>query len=138
MQLSQIQIRLVQRSFGRAATRKRQMATLFFDRLFELDPTLRPQFSSDLDEQGRRFMRSLALIVSLLDKPAELQQRLHAMSHAHDSRLFEPGPLDTASAALIWALEQTLGREFTPVVRDAWQSACAAVISRLPSHPAAC
>lgn len=123
MKLTQIQIHLVQRSFGKAATRKRQIAALFYDRLLELDPTLRPMFKGDMEEQGRKFMRMLALIVSNLHQPEELKRRIQSMSQRHIVHGVKPEHYETVSAALLWSLEQGLGKEFTPAMREAWQSA---------------
>src|SRR5690606_6076252 len=123
MQLTQIQIRLVQRSFGRAATKKRLIATLFYDRLLELDPSLRPMFKGDMEEQGRKFMRMLALIVSRLHEPEELKRRIEAASQRHNDVGVRPEHYLTVGAALLWALEQGLGKEFTPAMREAWLAA---------------
>lgn len=123
MKLTQIQIRLVQRSFGKAAARKRQIAALFYDRLLELDPTLRPMFKGDMEEQGRKFMNMLALIVSHLNDPEELKRRMQATSQRHIGYGVKPEHYQTVCAALLWSLEQGLGKEFTPAMREAWQSA---------------
>jgi hemoglobin-like flavoprotein len=127
MKLTLIQIRLVQRSFGRAATKKRLIATLFYDRLLEINPALRSMFKGDMEEQGRKFMRMLALIVSHLHEPEELKRRMQANSQRHARLGIQPEHYQTVCTALLWALEQGLGREFTPAMREAWQAAYALI-----------
>ncbi|MBZ0302895.1 MAG: hypothetical protein K8J31_24330 [Anaerolineae bacterium] len=124
MKLTQIQIRLVQRSFGRAATKKRLVASLFYDRLMELDSTLRPMFKADMEEQGRKFLRMLALIVSHLDQPAELQRLIQTNHERHLRQGVKARREDyqTVCSAFIWALEHAFGKGFTPAMREAWQA----------------
>lgn len=123
MTITQIQIRLVRRSFGRAATKKRLIAALFYDRLFELDPALRPMFKGDMEEQGRKFMRMLALIVSHLDDLDQLKTKLQSSNQRHNTIGVRPEHYETVGAALLWALEMGLGKEFTPAMREAWLTA---------------
>ena len=42
-------------------------------------------------------------------------------------RGIEPGHYVTLGKALLWAFEQTLAEDFTPVVKDAWAVLCASV-----------
>jgi hypothetical protein len=45
---------LVQTTFARIAPSADEAAAMFYERLFELDSTLRPLFKGDLREQGRK------------------------------------------------------------------------------------
>jgi hemoglobin-like flavoprotein len=123
MQLTQIQIRQVQQSFGRAATKRRFITTLFYDRLFELDPSLRPLFhNKNLEEQGCKFMQMMALVISSLNDPVMLKQRLENMGERHLYYGVRQEHYATFGAALLWAMEKTLGKNFTPAVREAWRA----------------
>ena len=66
------QKRLVQDSFGLVAPIASTAAALFYQRLFEIDPTLRPMFKGDIGEQGKKLMQALALTVKSLDRPEAL------------------------------------------------------------------
>ena len=44
---------LVQSTFAKLAPIADQAASLFYGRLFEMDPSLSPLFTTDLGEQGR-------------------------------------------------------------------------------------
>ncbi len=123
MQLTQIQIRQVQQSFGKAATRRRFITTLFYDRLFELDPALRQMFlNQSMEENGKKFMQMLALVISSLHDPVKFKQRLENLGERHLYYGVQRDHYATFGAALLWALEKGLGKDFTPAVREAWRA----------------
>lgn len=126
MQITRIQIRLVRRSFSLASTHTQQIAALFFDRLFELDPDLRPLFNYvDTEAQGERVMRMLALVVSTLDNMDSFEPAVKSLGERHINYGVRDEHYQTFNAALLWALEQSLGTDFTPAMREAWRTALA-------------
>ena len=60
-------IALVQDSFAKVAPAAPAVATLFYGRLFEQNPSLRTMFKSDLTEQGSKLMVMLGAVVKGLD-----------------------------------------------------------------------
>ncbi|MBT6220193.1 MAG: hypothetical protein HOJ67_14700 [Rhodospirillaceae bacterium] len=66
------QIDLVQQSFKSVVPIKEVAADLFYNRLFEIDPQIRPMFSGDMVEQGNKLMISLALVVNGLKQPENI------------------------------------------------------------------
>ena len=95
-------------------------AALFYRRLFELDPTLRPLFKGDLKEQGRKLMDMLRMAVKGLDRPEALLPALAALGRRHAGYGVNERDYETVGEALIWTLEQGLGPSFTPEIREAW------------------
>jgi hemoglobin-like flavoprotein len=63
---------LIQRSFELLAPTAEATAALFYRRLFERAPELRPLFIGDLRQQGRRLMEMIGAAVRLLDHPESL------------------------------------------------------------------
>jgi len=102
-------------------------ATLFYDRLFALDASLRPLFGkTDMAEQRRKLMQALAAVVNGLDNLEPLIPVLETLGRNHVRYGVIDQHYDTVGAALLWTLEQGLGPdEFTPEVRDAWSTAYA-------------
>src|SRR5262249_21879661 len=95
-------------------------AALFYSRLFELDPALRPLFKAPIEEQGRKLMEVLGLAVKGLERPEALLPVLAALGRRHaDYRVNKRG-YESGGEALLWTLEQGLGPGFTPEVREAW------------------
>lgn len=111
---------LVQESFAQVRPMAEAAAALFYGRLFELDPTLRPLFKGDLKEQGRKLMDMLGLAVKGLDRPEALIPALETMGQRHAGYGVKDRDYETVGEALLWTLEQGLGPNFTPEVKEAW------------------
>jgi hemoglobin-like flavoprotein len=117
------QVQLVQRSFVEVAALGDQVAVLFYQRLFELDPTLRPLFNDDLAAQRGKLLSALALVVDALDRPEEILPAVSELGRRHAGYGVEPDHYATVGSALIWTLEQGLDAEFTAPLRQAWREA---------------
>lgn len=117
------QVQLVQETFKAVAPIAEQAATLFYGRLFELDPELEMLFRTDIKEQGRKLMGMLGLAVSGLSDIPALVPVVQDLGRRHIGYGVEEAHYDTVGAALIWTLEQGLGAAFTADVRDAWLTA---------------
>jgi len=95
-------------------------AILFYDKLFELDPSLRPMFRGDMAEQRKKLMQIITVAVRGLDRLGELVPAIEAMGRRHGGYGVTNAHYDTVGEALLWTLEQGLGDEFTPEANDAW------------------
>jgi hemoglobin-like flavoprotein len=114
---------LVKESFGLVAPMADAAAELFYNRLFELDPSLRWLFHGDLREQGRKLMQMLGVAVHGLDRLEAIMPAVRALGRRHAGYGVRPEDFDTVGAALLWTLGKGLGPAFTPEVRDAWAAA---------------
>jgi hemoglobin-like flavoprotein len=96
-------------------------AALFYSRLFELDPTLRRLFGrTDIADQGKKLMQTLAVAVASLDRLDALLPVVEALGRRHVSYGVRDEHYATVGEALLWTLEQGLGTAFTAEVREAW------------------
>jgi nitric oxide dioxygenase len=75
--MKQDQIDAIQESFAKVVPIFEQAATLFYGRLFETAPALKPLFQGDMAEQGRKLMVTLGVVVNGL---ADLESVLPAAS----------------------------------------------------------
>jgi hemoglobin-like flavoprotein len=116
---------LVKATFAQVAPISEVAAELFYNRLFELDPTLREMFPADLKEQGRKLMQMLAMIVSGLDRLDTLAPAVEDLGRRHVSYDVRADHYPTVGNALLWTLEKGLGESFTDDVREAWTAAFA-------------
>jgi len=114
------QIALVRSSFADVSPIADSAAKLFYSRLFELDPSLRPLFRNSLDAQGSKLMNMIAGAVCLLDQPEKLLPVVRNLGRRHTGYGVEDGHYETVGAALLWTLEKGLGAAFTPEVENAW------------------
>jgi hemoglobin-like flavoprotein len=118
--MNSIQKALVQTSFAQVRPIADTAAAMFYSRLFELNPMLRPLFKGHLEEQGRKLMEVLGLVVRGLDRTEALLPALTLLGRRHEGYGVKEHDYETVGAALLWTLEQGLGPSFTPEVREAW------------------
>lgn len=114
------QITLIRDSFAKVVPIAPQAAELFYGRLFELDPSVRPLFKGDMREQGRKLMAMIATAVANLDNLAAVVPAVQDMGRRHAGYGVQAVHYATVGSALLWTLERGLGDAFTPACRDAW------------------
>ena len=117
------QIALVQSSFWQVVPNAATAADLFYDRLFEIAPHLRPMFPADLTGQKKKLMAALGTAVTSLGRLDALVPTLRALGRRHAGYGVKPQHYASVGSALMWTLEKGLGAAFTPAVRDAWATA---------------
>jgi hemoglobin-like flavoprotein len=115
---------LVRESWRRFEPTIREASPQFYQRLFELDPMAERLFAGvDLEAQERKLMTMLSEIVGVLDAPSDLVSTVAALGRRHVHYGVQDAHYESLGAALLWILEQRLGDEFTPRVREAWSEA---------------
>ena len=97
------------------------VAELFYGRLFETYPELRPHFRGDTREQGRKLMAMLNMLINGLDDLEGLLEPLRRSGMAHAAYGVRAEDYDKVREAFLWTLERGLGDAFTPDVRQAWK-----------------
>ncbi|MFS2033499.1 globin family protein [Polaromonas sp. CT11-55] len=117
------QINLVQASFANVRPIAPVAAELFYERLFVLDPSLRPMFKGDLVHQGRMLMAMLNSAVNGLTQLDTMVPVVRQLGARHVKYGVRDEHYATVGSALLWTLEQGLGDKFTPAVREAWAAA---------------
>ena len=110
MSLSTEEKELVQQSFAQILPIAEQVADLFYDRLFQLDPDLRPLFKSDMVEQQKKLIQTLEIAVQELNNLSVLIPVLQRLAIRHVDYGVRNEHYDTVGEALIWTLEQGLAR----------------------------
>jgi len=117
------QIELVQSSFAQVAPIADVAASLFYDRLFELDPALRGMFRGDMTEQGKKLMTMIGTVVGSLKSLDRIVPGIQALGARHAGYGVRDEHYDVVGAALLWTLARGLGAAFTDEVRNAWEAA---------------
>jgi len=116
------QVRLIRESFTGISELSGPIATLFYGRLFELAPEVRPLFRQDIAVQGKKLMDTLAALVASLDQFETLKPTLKAMGQRHAGYGVQSGHYATVGAALLWALGTALQTDFSPGRKAAWRA----------------
>ena len=121
------QMKAIQESFSKVAPISEQAAALFYGRLFEIAPAVKPLFRGDMKEQGRKLMATLAVVVnglSNLEASCRPRARLPSVMSTMASRPADYAPV---GAALLWTLERGLGDGWTQDLAAAWGAAYTAL-----------
>lgn len=114
------QIELVQSSFQKVLPIADTAADIFYARLFEIGPEVRPLFPEDMREQKKKLLKLLAMAVNGLNRVEEVVPALQACGARHNSYNVKLEQYDTVGAALLYTLGKGLGDDFTPEVEEAW------------------
>ncbi len=117
------QIELVQSSFEKIRPIAPVAAELFYNRLFELDPSTKDLFKGDIKEQQRKLMDTLEIMAKGLSVQEVILPALRELGKRHVGYGVKPEHYATVGSALLWTLEKGLGEEFTPAVKEAWSEA---------------
>ena len=117
------QIKLVQDSFAKVAPISEQAAVMFYDRLFEVAPSVKAMFPIDMTEQRKKLMATLAVVVNGLSNLEAVLPAASALAKRHVSYGAKPEHYPVVGGALLWTLEKGLGEAWTPEVADAWTAA---------------
>ncbi len=117
------EIALVQASFAMVEPISGQAAEIFYNRLFKLDPSLKPLFKGDIRQQGRLLMKMLGTAVNGLDRLEAIVPAVQALGKRHAGYGVQPAHYATVAEALLWTLQAGLGTAFTPETKAAWVAA---------------
>src|SRR6202140_198597 len=79
------QVKLVQESFAKAVPISDQAAVIFYDRLFEIAPSVKSMFTGDMAEQRRKLMTMLAAVVNGLGNLESILPAASALAIRHVS-----------------------------------------------------
>ncbi len=114
------QITLIRSQFGQIGRNADAFAARFYDKLFALDPALRPLFPADLTAQRGKLVQALAhVVLSLHDLDAVIGD-VRALGERHAGYGATAVHYDTVGVALLQTLADTLGPSFDDSAQAAW------------------
>ena len=117
------EIELVQSSFAKVAPIADTAAQLFYARLFEIAPSVKPLFHGDMAEQRRKLMAALGVVVKGLTNLEAVVPVAQALAVRHVGYGVKAADYAPVGEALLWTLQQGLGEAYTPEVATAWTTA---------------
>ncbi len=117
------QVKAIQESFKKVAPISEQAAALFYGRLFEIAPEVKPLFRGDMTEQGRKLMATLGVVVNGLSNLEAILPAASALAKRHVGYGVKAADYTPVGAALLWTLERGLGDAWTPDLAADWGAA---------------
>jgi hemoglobin-like flavoprotein len=123
------QVKSVQASFAKVAPITDTAAGIFYSRLFEIAPEVKPLFRGDMAEQGRKLMRTLTVVVNGLGNLEAILPAASALAKNHVAYGVKASHYAPVGAALLWTLEREVGPDWTPELQNAWSAVYATLSS---------
>lgn len=117
------QIQLVQATWAKVVPIKDAAAEIFYGKLFEMDPALKPLFKGDMKAQGTKLMSMINTAVNGLTRLDQIVPAVESLGKRHVGYGVKDQHYDTVAGALLYTLEKGLGPAFTPEVRQSWTDA---------------
>ena len=127
MALTDDDIDLLHHSLRILQERKELAAGIFYERLFELSPEVRPLFTDDIIVQTEKAIFAFGAVVGQihdLDKTRAMTRDL-ARRHVGYGVKAEHYPL--VGRAVLSVLAEVMNEEFTPAMESAWKQAYASI-----------
>ncbi len=121
------QVQLVQDSFMILKRGPVEPADLFYKRLFEIAPQVRPLFPEDMEEQKIKFIMMLNSTILNLKNLSFMIQSIKEMGRRHIDYGVSLEQFGAVKNAFFWTLEQALGEKYTPETKAAWIAAYTAL-----------
>jgi hemoglobin-like flavoprotein len=111
---------IVQITFARLAVMPEVAGALFYERLFATNPSFRQLFKNNMRVQGLKLMTMLAMVVYNLPERDQVSPAIRDLAARHVEYGVKLVDYDVLREALLWTVEQALGEDITPAVREAW------------------
>lgn len=95
---------------------------VFYSKLFFDHPHIKNLFHIPKEEQSKKLMDMLNVIVARLDKREALDEDIKKLGRRHIQYGVKPHHYKAVGQTLLWTLQQGLGAEWTPQLQEAWQT----------------
>ncbi|MBD0255284.1 MAG: hemin receptor [Cytophagales bacterium] len=97
-----------------------EAGTLFYRKLFQLDPSLRLLFKHDIDAQAGKLTDMVTYIIARLQRMDDIERVITALAARHVQYGTRPEHYRTVGEALLSTLETVLGDRWDKDTRAAW------------------
>ena len=101
---------------------------VFYSKLFFDMPHLKHLFHGSKAEQSKKLIEMLSVIVGRLDNLSELAEEIKQLAIRHVQYGVKEHHYKAVGTALLWTLQQGLGKDWNKEVSEAW-AACFQILS---------
>ncbi len=121
--MTEREIEIVQQSMNRIIPLAKETGELFYNRLFEIAPHIRPLFRDDIPNQSRKLMSILIHIVANLDRIEEIKIELKELAQRHIAYDVKIEHYQLLEKVLLFSLENKLANNWNEELKAAWKTA---------------
>ena len=119
--MTQHQISLIKSSWSLVSTIDPvTVGNLFYNRLFEIAPEVRPMFRGSIPEQSKKLLSMLSYVIGKLDKLADILEEVKKLAQRHVNYGVTTEHYAVVGAALLWTLEKGLANNWNEELKEAW------------------
>lgn len=123
------EIEIVRSTWTSAGADPDAAAALFYGKLFEEAPAVKPLFTADMTEQGRKLMQMISIAVNNMERVEEIVPALVALGERHEEYGAQPEHYPVVGAVLIDTLRTALGEGWSDEAEAAWSKTYDALAS---------
>ena len=116
------QRRLIHVTYHHASQRSDEMMQVFFERLFELDPSLESLFNGSTNRMRDKFLQTIGTLVASVDMFDKALPSLRQIGMRHHGYQVHPEHYPLVKRALLYSLAHILEDGYTPEVEAAWDA----------------
>jgi hemoglobin-like flavoprotein len=121
--MTERQIKLVEASWDYIIMNSQRAGLLFYERLFQSDPSLRSLFPEDMSLQASKLVAMITFVVHKLDNLNAVLNDVRALGKRHKNYRVEAKDYKTVGDTLLWTLQDGMGEEWTNEHKQAWMTA---------------
>ena len=129
--MDQAMIERLESSFNLLAPRGPELVDRFYAHLFSKHPALRPMFPSDMGEQKKKLLGSLALVIENIRKTEKLEQPLMDMGERHVGYGAQPEHYPVVRDTLVAVMADMAGEAWSDQLTQDWNGALDFVASTM-------
>jgi hemoglobin-like flavoprotein len=123
------QINLIKTSWQAAATNAEAVGQLFYERLFEIAPEVRPMFSRvTIPEQSKKLLATISFVISKLDQLEDIIDEVAKLARRHVNYGVRTEHYAVVGESLLWTLEKGLAEKWNDELKEAW-TICYTILS---------
>src|SRR5262245_1627811 len=116
------QIELIENSWDFVLMNNTEAGMIFYNKLFELDPSLRQLFKEDIKSQSQKLVSLITFAVHKLNNLDEIMNDVKALGARHRGYRVKPDHYAKVGEALLITLELGSGSNWNEECREAWIS----------------
>jgi nitric oxide dioxygenase len=129
--LSEDEIETLRESLLYLQEHKELATSVFYENLFEIDPTLRPMFGEDLTEQSNKALFAFGAIVAQIHDLDICREMTSELATRHVAYGVRPEHYASVGGAVLKTVEMVMDTAMTDEIAVAWQKAYDAVAAAM-------
>lgn len=118
--MNENQIKLIRESWDYVVTNVDGAGMIFYDRLFEVAPEVKPLFKGDIKNQSKKLITMISFAIGKLDQLDSVVKDIEDLGRRHGKYNVRQEHYLVVGQALLWTLEKGASEIWTEEHKEAW------------------